>query len=497
MTGEIGQETSAWVECTFDDLLAYIQPTNFIVDSTDYDDSYETPVLTAGKSFIKGYTNEEHGVFENLPVIIFDDFTTASRYVNFPFKVKSSAMKILAPGCKLVNLKMVYYLMRANPIRSDTHKRYWISVYAKKRLLLPPLNEQDRIVAKIEELFSELDRGIESLNTAREQLKVYRQSVLKHAFEGKLTEGWREDNKDKLETADELLDRIKQEREANYQQQLEVWKSAVKTWEQIGRDGKKPVKTQTLVVTGHPEIPEDLAEHCTDQWTWLKLCDISEVSGGLTKNQKRNALIKKMKYLRVANIYADKLLLDEVTEIGVTEYEFSKLELAAGDLLVVEGNGSIDQIGRLAEWTGEIDQIGHQNHLIRVRMISGMRPRFFLLFLLSPLGRKFIIKQASSTTGLHTLSISKVSGLPVPVPNLDEQEAILTEVDDILSQINKMESEISDETKRSEGLRQSILKRAFSGKLVAQDANDEPASALLERIKAKNLVTRGKKRNAA
>ena len=351
----------------------------------------------------------------------------------------------------------------------STRKRISRGNLSKISFPIPPANEQKRIVAKIEELFSELDKGIESLNTALEQLEVYRQAVLKHAFEGRLTEGWRGENKDKLETADELIERINRGRESE---------------EKTDKNGKKPANTKKPIAYGHPDIPEDLSQHCTDHWTWLKLCDVSEVSGGLTKNPTRNSLSKKMKYLRVANVYADKLLLDDVTEIGVTEEEFNKLQLVAGDLLVVEGNGSIDQIGRLAEWTGEIDQIGHQNHLIRIRMINGMAARFFLLFLLSPLGRKFIIQQASSTTGLHTLSISKVSGLPVPVPTLEEQEVVLSEVDDILSKINKMENEISNEAERSESLRQSILKRAFSGNLVEQDPNDEPASALLERIKA-------------
>ncbi|MCI5146722.1 MAG: hypothetical protein D3923_14655, partial [Candidatus Electrothrix sp. AR3] len=223
--------------CEFQDLLEYIQPTKYIVESTRYDDKYDIPVLTAGKSFIKGYSNEKDGVFKNIPVIIFDDFTTASKYVNFAFKVKSSAMKILAPTCNLVNLKFFYYYMQFKKVRNDTHKRYWISVYAKKQIFIPPLNEQDRILTKIEELFSELEKGIESLKTAREQLKVYRQAILKQAFEGKLTEQWRQENADKLETADQLLARIQQEREAYYQQQLDAWKEAIQRWEGAGKEG--------------------------------------------------------------------------------------------------------------------------------------------------------------------------------------------------------------------------------------------------------------------
>jgi type I restriction enzyme S subunit len=124
-----------WTECCFEDLLDYEQPTKYIVKSTKYNDSYKMPVLTAGKTFIKGYTNETDGVFENLPTIIFDDFTTATQFVNFKFKVKSSAMKILVPTSKLVNMPLVYYAMQVNQVRSDTHKRYWISVFAKKKFL--------------------------------------------------------------------------------------------------------------------------------------------------------------------------------------------------------------------------------------------------------------------------------------------------------------------------------------------------------------------------
>ncbi|TYQ00231.1 restriction endonuclease S subunit [Tenacibaculum adriaticum] len=173
-----------WIECCFEDLLDYEQPTKYIVKSTKYNDKYKTPVLTAGKTFIKGYTNETDGVFDNLPTIIFDDFTTASQFVNFQFKVKSSAMKILVPTSKLVNMPFVYYAMQVNQVRSDTHKRYWISVFSKKKFLLPPLVIQNTIVKKIEELFSSLDTGIADLKKAQDQLKIYRQAVLKKAFEG-------------------------------------------------------------------------------------------------------------------------------------------------------------------------------------------------------------------------------------------------------------------------------------------------------------------------
>lgn len=167
------------------ELLAYEQPTPYIVESTKYSDTYKIPVLTAGKSFIIGHTNENTGVFENLPVIIFDDFTTSSQFVNFKFKVKSSAMKILTANTELVLPKYAYYRMQIINFDHSTHKRYWIQHYSKIKVQIPSLPMQEKVVKRIEELFSELDKSVEMLQTIKQQLAVYRQAVLKEAFEGK------------------------------------------------------------------------------------------------------------------------------------------------------------------------------------------------------------------------------------------------------------------------------------------------------------------------
>lgn len=129
-----------------EEMLKYDQPTNFIVKNEDYNDNFEIPVLTAGKSFLLGYTNETEGVFYNVPAIIFDDFTTSFHYVDFPFKVKSSAMKLLTPKNGKVHLKYVYYQMIGLKIDTELHKRYWISIFSKLKIPLPSLATQKRIV---------------------------------------------------------------------------------------------------------------------------------------------------------------------------------------------------------------------------------------------------------------------------------------------------------------------------------------------------------------
>ena len=141
-------------------LLDYEQPTRYIVSSTDYDDAYDTPVLTAGKTFILGYTAETKGIYTNIPVIIFDDFTTDSKYVDFPFKVKSSAMKILTANEKLIDTKFAFYAMQYVECDSYNHKRYWISEFSKKVIPLPPLEEQFNIVQAIEELYNYIEKSL-------------------------------------------------------------------------------------------------------------------------------------------------------------------------------------------------------------------------------------------------------------------------------------------------------------------------------------------------
>ena len=172
-----------YAEYELGELLPFEQPTAYIVKSTDYSDAYATPVLTAGKSFILGKTNETDGIFDQLPVIIFDDFTTATQFVNFRFKVKSSAMKILHINTNLVIPKYIFYRLQIIQFDHSTHKRYWIQSYSKIKVLIPPLDEQFRIVARIEELFSELDKAVDTLKTTKEQLVVYRQAVLKKIFD--------------------------------------------------------------------------------------------------------------------------------------------------------------------------------------------------------------------------------------------------------------------------------------------------------------------------
>ncbi len=200
---------------------------------------------------------------------------------------------------------------------------------------------------------------------------------------------------------------------------------------------------------------------------------LGDIVGGITKNQKRSNQPLQMPYLRVANVYADELRLHDVATIQVTDAELERVRLRRGDLLIVEGNGSVEQIGRVSIWDGSIENCGHQNHLIRVRPVDGVPPRFLLHWLMSPYGRSILETVASSSSGLHTLSLTKIAAVPVPVAPAVVANVVVEALDRGLHAARAMQANTTRALSLLDRLEQSILARAFRGELVLQ----EPAEA--------------------
>lgn len=270
-------------------------------------------------------------------------------------------------------------------------------------LPLPPLPEQVAIAAKMDELFSDIDAGVRSIEEVGRLLPATHASLLDAAFSGLLSG-------EELDSA-----------------------------------------------SGLP---------CGWRWTTLGDESLTEIEAGLTKNPRRDNLPSRLPYLRVANVYKNELRLDEMKTIGVTEAEARQKALRAGDLLVVEGNGSRDQIGRVALWDGSIAPVVHQNHIIRVRFGDSVNPYFALYWLMSARGRSAVVERASTTSGLYTLSKSKVASLPLPMTDRATQDRIVAVVDAELSRLAAAGRYVTDAGRRSEALRQSVLSAAFSGQLI-------------------------------
>ena len=249
-----------------------------------------------------------------------------------------------------ISPQYIYYFVSSEQFRSEAQhnmtgavgqRRVPGSYLAERAVPIPPAREQRRIVAKIEELFSELDKGIESLKTARRQLEIYRQSVLKHAFEGKLTAQWREENKDRLDEPEQLLARVKKERMARYERELQSWGEVAKASKHSDKLSKKPARAR-------PKKPEDVAEVSEDEtaeltrlpggWLWIRVRALlaeRPANGRSVKDR-----LSGVPVLRLTAIKKDKLDLLEAKKGDWEREDALPYLVREGDFLVVRGNGS-------------------------------------------------------------------------------------------------------------------------------------------------------------
>jgi len=328
---------------------------------------------------------------------------------------------------------------------------------------LPPLNEQHRIVEKIETLFAQIDKGEEALREVRKLLKRYRQSILKAAVTGELTRDWRKANQHKLEPASDFLARILEARRENWQ-------------------GRGKYKEAVIPETGDlPELP--------DGWLWASLSQLTFLKGGVTVDRKRTPTDPvTLPYLRVANVQNGYLDLSEIKEITVSRQKAEECLLQPGDILLNEG-GDRDKLGRGWVWDAQIDPCLHQNHVFRARPVLPELQSEFISYYSNAFGQPFFMTRGKQSVNLASISLTAISALPVPLPSVDEQKEIVNRLKIKLVEIESAVLACEAELERSTALRQSILKSAFTGQLVPQDPNDEPASELLARIRAEREAT--------
>ena len=413
----------------------------------------------------------------------FLDFLKDKAYLTKGKSWVNNHAHVLRARTELMSNQLLCYYLNTydyhNYVTGTTRLKLNQSMMRRISVPLPPLPEQHRIVAKVEELFTKLDAGINELHKAQSQLKRYRQSVLKAAFEGKLTEAWRTEHQEELEPASVLLERILKERREKWEaEQLGQMKAKGKTpkddkWK---ANYKEPIAPDT---SNLPELPNG--------WKWVKLGQVTYLitKGSSPRWQGFNYVDKGIFFLRSQNVGWGGLNLSNIAYLPEAFNEKEKKSvLQRGDVLLNLVGASI---GRAAIASGELEGANMNQAVALIRLVrNGLDNKFLMTYLISP-DAQSIIHEKKVDVARANLSLTDVSEFAVPLPPLSEQQAIVSEVEPRLSVADEVGKTITVELKRAEQLRQSILKKAFSGKLVPQDPNDKSASILLERIKAEKL----------
>jgi type I restriction enzyme S subunit len=410
-----------------------------------------------------------------------DVFKNKAYLVSGKFWVNNHAHILKSLGS---NKYLCHYLNNINYKEYITGTtRYKLNQTSMKNILVkfPPLPEQKRIVAKIEEMFSDLDNSVANLQKVKAHLKTYRQAVLKYAFEGNLTAVWRAAYEPL--PAENLVKQINAEREKNYQQQLTEWEQRIKDWEKSGKKGKKeikPKKPKELPPLTEAELTE--IPNLPKGWSWIKL--------GSLIDQPKYGTSKKCSYeageigvLRIPNIIKNKISSSDLKYAEFGDEEINTYNLKSGDLLIIRSNGSLNLVGKCALVTSNQEQFLFAGYLVRLRPIySRIRSKYLLYIFSSYLLRKQIEFKAKSTSGVNNINSNEIKNLVLPLCSISEQNKIVQEIESRLSVADKLEETINESLQKAEALRQSILKKAFEGNLVPQDPNDEPAEKLLESI---------------
>ncbi len=358
---------------------------------------------------------------------------------------------------------------------------------------LAPLPIQRAIVSKIEALFSDLDNGIANFKKAQEQLKIYRQAVLKKAFEGELTKEWRE-KQSNLPTAEELLKQIKEERQNHYNQQIENWKKAVKEWEKNGKIEKKPSKPRKI--NELPPLKEDELEELIDLptgWRWERFGNVCLRIMDGTHFSPKNSESGDYMYITAKNIKEGRIDLTNISYVSYDDHKviYERCDVKKGDVLYIKDGATTGKaaVNNINEEFSLLSSVG----VFRVSE-NVVLSKYLEYFLNAEVNRNRMLSNVAGVA-ITRLTLVKLNYSLFSICSLQEQTQIVAEIESRLSVCDKVEQSITESLEKAEALRQSILKKAFEGKLLTEaeieqckaEADYEPATKLLERIKQEKM----------
>ena len=375
----------------------------------EYLDTGLYPIIDQGESFIGGYTNSDAGIISDIPLIVFGDHTRRFKYIDFPFVAGADGLKIYKPI--YTDIKFSYYQCLSLDFPNKGYARH-NAFLQKCNFMIPPLAEQKRIVGKIEELFAEVDNGIDLLKQKQAELKKYRRSVLSAVFSGKL--------------------------------------------------------------------------YKTTEWQTVQLKDICEkiLGGGTPSKEVTEYFNGTIPFMTVKDMISTR---PTDTQWHITEEAVKSCptNIIPADTIIIATRVGLGKILR-ANFDTTINQD------LRALFLKNNINKDFAEFLLIYLTPKIIAKGRGTT--VKGISLPDLKSLSFMLPSLPEQEQIVAEIEQRFEKADILEKSIENALESAEKLKQSILKKAFEGKLVPQDPNDEPASVLLDRIKSEQTPKKGKKK---
>lgn len=427
---------SSWKKGKVGSLVKNIALTGKKIKQKEYSVAGTFPVVDQGVDLIGGYTDDEKLCVDcKLPVIVFGDHTKIIKYISFPFVAGADGIKVLEPKDEYISPKLLFYYLQALPIPDKGYSRHY-QFLKNSELPVPPIPEQKRIVAKIEELFTRLDAGVENLKKTRQLLKNYRQAVLRDAFTGKLT------------------GRINHQDTKASRKLPDGWE-----WKALG----------DLIAEG----PQNgFYTHKSNYGTGIPILRIDDYQIGSHRS------------------------LDELQKVNVSADILKSYKLEENDLVINRVN-SPSHLGKSLVISSAMSGAIFESNMMKMKLSKNILPKYVNWFLSSTVGRGFLTQNAKWAVNQASINQQDVKATRIPLAPLNIQSLIVLEIERHFSIADAVEKEIEEALNKSDSLRQSILKSAFEGKLVTTEHTEHTKSMKYPEFSSERLakVAEGNKEN--